>query len=243
MLATQVRTLDAGRRVQVFLDTEAAAIGKAVPPTLRAMLDDAVTQLAAFQLQQGTAEGTAKGETANQVVLREDVYTRFMAPIGATAKIELKSTPEFPNLVVPALARRKIDFLAIANKFADAAAKHEALLVQHGISTDFLTQLHAALATTAASADARDRSLGLKKAATEGCVTAAKAVRDRIGQLDRTLKAAFPKKTPLLADFQASKRIRQVPVTPLPTGNTVVTPAPTPTVQPTTTPPVVPPAA
>jgi hypothetical protein len=242
MLATEVRTLDAGRRVQVLLDTEAAAIGKAVPPTLRAMLDDAVTQLTAFQLQQGTAEGTAKGETANQVVLREDVYTRFMAPIATTAKIELKSTPEYPNLVVPALARRKIDFLATANKFADAAAKHEALLVQHGMPTDFLTQLHAALATTAASADARDRSLGLKKAATDGSVTAAKAIRDRIGQLDRTLKAAFKKKTPLLADFQASKRIRQVPVTPLPTGSTVVTPAPTPAAQPTT-PPVVPPAA
>ena len=238
MLATQVRTLDAARRVQVFLDTEAAAIGKAVPPTLRAMLDDAVTQLTAFQFQQGTAEGTAMGETANQVVLRDDLYTRFMAPVATTAKIELRNTPEFPNLVVPAVARRKIDFLATANKFADAAAKHEALLVQHGMPTDFLTQLHAAIAQAAASADARDRSLGLKKAATDGCVTAAKAIRDRIGQLDRTLTGAFPKKTPLLADFRATRRIRVVPVTPLPTGSTVVTPAPQPT-----TPPEVPPAA
>ena len=220
MLATQVKTLDAARRVQVFLDTEAAAIGKAVPPTLRAMLDDAVTQLAAFQLQQGTAEGMARGETANQVVLREDLYTRFMAPVAMTAKIELRSTPEFPNLVVPALARRKIDFLATATTFADAAAKHEPLLVQQGMPTDFLTQLRAAMVQTAASADARDRHRSLKKTATEGCVTATKAVRDRIGQLDRTLKAAFKKTTPVLADFQASKRIRQLPVTPLPTGDT-----------------------
>ncbi len=37
MLATLARTLDAARRVHVFVDTEAAAIGKAVPPTVRAM--------------------------------------------------------------------------------------------------------------------------------------------------------------------------------------------------------------
>jgi hypothetical protein len=159
MLATQVRTLDAARRVQVFLDTEAAAIGTAVPPTLRAMLDDAVKQLAAFQLQQGTAEGTAKGETVNQVALRDELYTRFMAPIGTTAKIELKTTPEYPNLHVAATARRKIDFLATAAKFADAAAKHEALLVQHGMPTDFLTQLRAAIAATTASPSGERLSL------------------------------------------------------------------------------------
>jgi hypothetical protein len=236
MLATEVRTLDAARRVQVFLDTEAAVIGKVVPPTLRAMLDDAVTQLAGFQLQQGTAEGTARGEIVNQAALREDLYTRFMAPVATTAKIELRNTPEFPNLVVRATARRKLDFVATANKFADAAALHEALLVAHGMPTDFLTQLRAAIAATAASAAARDRNLGLKKAATDGCKTATKLIRDRIAQIDRTLRGAFKKKTPLLADFQASKRIRVVPVTPLPTGTVVTTPA-------TPTPPVVVPGA
>jgi hypothetical protein len=235
MLATEVRTLDAGRRVQVFLDAQAAAIGTVVSASLRAMLDAAVTQLVGFQAQQGTAEGTAKGETVNQAALRDDLYTRFMVPIGRTAKVELRSTPEYPMLVVPAVARRKIDFLAVANKFADAAAKHVDLLVQHGMAADFLTQLQAALAQTAASADARDRNLALKKSATEGCAVATKAVRDKIGQLDGILRAAFKKNTPFLADWLASKRVRQVPVTPLPGGG-VVTPA-------ATVPPTVPPAA
>ena len=35
---SESRTLDAGRCVQVFLDTQAAALGKAVSPTLRAKL-------------------------------------------------------------------------------------------------------------------------------------------------------------------------------------------------------------
>src|SRR5579864_4939731 len=110
MQATDVRALDAGRRVQVFLDAQAATVGKVVAPSLRAKLDDSVTQLAGFQDEQGTADGAAKGETANQAALRDDLFQKFMVPIARTAKIALKSAPEFPKLVVSALARRKADF-------------------------------------------------------------------------------------------------------------------------------------
>ena len=228
MQSTQVRTLDAGRRVEVFLDTQAAALGKAVSPTLRAKLDDAVTQLGGFQIEQATAKGTALGETTNQVALREELYQTFMVQIGRTAKVALRQTPEYPNLVVPSGARRKLDFVARANQFADAAAKHEAVIVEHGMPTDFLAQLKAAIAGVVASADARERSLSRRKAATAGAVTADKAVRTSIGLIDGVVKPLLKKNTSLLADWQASKLIRALPVTPLPTGGIVVAPAPTP---------------
>jgi hypothetical protein len=242
MQSTFGGALDAGRRVQVFLDAQAATLGKVVPPTIRAMLDDAVTQLAGFQIEQATAVGTAKGETVNQTTLRDDLYQRFMVQVGRTAKVELRNTPEFPNLVVSALARRKLDFVSTATKFADAAAKHEQLLIDHGMPADFLVQLRAAIAAVSASADSRGRNVARRIAATQGCIAMNKALRQKIGQIDGLIKPALKKNAALLADWRASKQIRQLPVTPLPTGGTVVTPAPTPAAQPTT-PPVVPPAA
>jgi hypothetical protein len=125
MKSTDVRTLDAGRRVQVFLDAQATALGKTVLPSLRAKLDDAVTQLTAFQVEQGSAEGAAKGETVNQAGLRDDLYQKFMVPVARAAKVALKGAPEFPKLVVSALARRKADFVSTATQFADAATKDE----------------------------------------------------------------------------------------------------------------------
>jgi hypothetical protein len=241
MQSTRIRTLDAGRRVQVCLDTQAAALGNAVSPTLRAKLDDAVTQLGGFQVEQATAQGTALGETVNQAALRDALYQKFMVQIGRTAKVALRDTPEYPNLVVPATARRKLGFPATANQFADAAAKHEAVIVEHGMPADFLVQLHAAIAEVVASADARERALSRRKAATAGSGTADKAVRDTIGLVDGVVTPLLKKNTSLLADWKASKLIRQLPVTPLPTGSTVVTPAPTPSAQPTTAP--VPPSA
>jgi hypothetical protein len=241
MQATQVRALDAGRRVQVFLDTHAATIGTAVPASLRAKLDDAVTQFAGFQSEQGTAEGTAKGETVNQAALRTDLFQRFMVPVGRAAKIALRLAPEFPKLVVSALARRKLDFLSTANQFADAATIDEKVLIDHGLAADFLVQLHTAIAQMAASAAAQGRSVARRIAATAACGTANKTLRAVIGLLDGVLKPVLKGNTSLLVDWQASKRIRLLPVTPLPTGGTVVTPPATSPAQPTTA-PVPPPA-
>lgn len=228
------RTLDAGRRVQGFLDSHIAELGTTVSTSLRAMFDDAVTRLTGFQVEQATEEGTARGETINQATLREELYQRFMVHIGRTAKIELRTSPEFVNLVVPAIEVRKIDFLSTANKFAAAAAKHEPLLVQQGMPVDFLLQLHAAILQVSASADARERSVVRRIAATEGSVVVSKAVREKIGQLDGLIRPALKANGPLLAEWQACKRIRQIGVTPIPTGSPVPVPATPPDV---TTPP------
>jgi hypothetical protein len=54
MQLSHSNTLDALRRVQGFLTTQAAALGTLVSTTLRARLDDAVTQLTAFQARPST---------------------------------------------------------------------------------------------------------------------------------------------------------------------------------------------
>ena len=82
MQVTHSNTLDALRRVQGFLAAQATALGAVIPASLRSRLDGAVTQLAAFQVEQTAA----KGEAANQAALRKGFRSQFMRPIARIAK-------------------------------------------------------------------------------------------------------------------------------------------------------------
>src|SRR5579862_5137977 len=61
--------LDAVRRVQGFLDSQAATLGAVVTATLRGRLDAAVTQLDAFKVARGAAIDRARGETTNEAAI------------------------------------------------------------------------------------------------------------------------------------------------------------------------------
>jgi hypothetical protein len=239
MKGIYVQGLDTGQRVQGFLTTEAAAIGPIVPAPLRAQLDDAVTQLASSELAQGAADAAARGETTKQLGLRDGVYTSFVGPIGATAKKKLATASELPALVVPAKARHTKAFVALASAAATAAALYTQVFIDNGLPADFIAQLQAGLTQITDSANTRARQLGLRSAATAGLVAADKELRDAIDSLNRILAPALKSKPTLLADWVASKKIRAVPVTPLPGGSATVpstgaTPAPaTPTATPT----------
>src|SRR5258708_33294392 len=105
MKTTEVRTRDAGRRVQGFLDTNAPSIGTAVPPSLRAKVDAAVSQLVQLRLDQEEGTAAAKGETVNQAAVRSDLFKHLVAPIGQVAKINLRQSNNLPALGDPAALR------------------------------------------------------------------------------------------------------------------------------------------
>ena len=221
MKTTEVRTFDAGRRVQGFLDTNAPTIGTAVPPSLRAKFDAAVSQIVQFQHEQEAATAAAKGETVNQAALRSDLFKHLVAPIGKVAKINLRQSNDLPALVVPAAAQRRKDFVAKVNTLADTASKYEPMFVEHGLPADFIAQIRAGATAVAASAVARERQQSGLSAATKGLAVASKSVHDLIGVLNGILAKLFKTNLPLAADWKASKKIRQAVVTPLPTGGLV----------------------
>jgi hypothetical protein len=254
MKTTQVRTLDAGRRVQGFLDANAATIATAMSASLRAKFDAAVTQLDQLRLDQETSKAAAAGETVNQAALRSDLFQQLVDRIGEVAKLNLKSSTDFPALVVTAAAEKRTEFVTKVNSQADAAAKYEQLFIDHGLPADFLAQIKAGVAQVMASAANREAQQTKQSAATGGLITADKAVRSLIKVVSGALAKVVKGNSTLSAGWVAAKRIRQVPVTPLPTGGTVITPT-TPTTptassstaatppQQTTAPAPVPPAA
>jgi hypothetical protein len=234
MEAKKGRTLDAGRRAQGFLISEAAAIGSAVSPTLRAKLDEAVATLEKFELQQGSSDRTAQGATTAQQRMRQDVYDAFIGPIASIAKVALAGVAEFQNLSAAALIKRKAPFVTRATEVAIAAEKYQAVMVEHGMAPDFVAQFRAALVEVASSRASRDTLVHKRAQATTGIATADKAVRDAIQLVDRQLKTAFKKDPAMAAAWKTAKKIVRLPVTPLPTGSApdapsesdAITPAP-----------------
>lgn len=225
MQQTFLDHLDMLRRVQGFLDRQATALGTLVPASLRARLDDTTTQLAAFQVEQASTTGTARGETANLAALRKDFYARFMRPIAKNAKSSLRNVGEYPTLTVASSQLRKGDFLAAAQALADAATKYESTLLKQGMAPDLLVQMRAAIAQLSASNDARDRNVSRREAATEGIKNTSAIAKEVMVNLDSIIAPAIKTNTPLLADWRASKRV--VSPTALPPQPTGVAPAAT----------------
>ena len=64
MQARRARTLDAGERVEGFLDDNDPVIGNAITPVLRTKFGDAVARLAQAERDQTFANDIAVGETA-----------------------------------------------------------------------------------------------------------------------------------------------------------------------------------
>lgn len=222
MQSTHFTVFDTGRRVQGFLDAQAAAIGTAVPTTLRVQLDDAVTQGAAFQLEQGASGAAAKGETSRQQLIRDDLFAKFLHPVEGVAKKKLKgaaTVTELSSLVISSAFKHGNKLLAKATELADAAAKYEKIFVDNGLPADFIAQLRAGIAEVTASEATRGRQLSRRTAATTGIATSDKAIRATVDSMNRVLRPALKPNPALLADWMASKRIRQLVVTPTPTGS------------------------
>ena len=90
------------RRIQVFLDDNAAELGPINKSTSRADLDAAVTGLAKFTAQQAEAEKEMTGRTKEKVAAREELRLEHMQPIAAIARKKLGKTPAIQDLRLPA---------------------------------------------------------------------------------------------------------------------------------------------
>jgi hypothetical protein len=170
-------------------------------------------------VEQAAATGTARGETASLALLRKDFYTRFMRPIARNAKASLKGVGEYPTLVVASSGLRKGDFVGAAQAMADAATKYEKTLLEHGMATDFLTQMRAAIAQLTTSNDDRDRNISRREAATQGIKTMSAVGHEVVVNLDAIVLPALKTNPSALADWKASKRVTSPTALPAqPTG-------------------------
>ena len=215
MKLKQLYTLDAGRRSQGFLKRHAAVIGDAVTPVLWARLDNGVADLEGYQLEQRTSTGLARGMTPILKEKRDGIHTEFGNPIRAIADRSLSNTPEHLTLLLPSRADTHGEFLAMACVLAASAALHEQVFLDHGMRTDFLARLDAAVVDLAKATYDRGRHKARSAAARAGLEAADKEVKDALATMDATMLLVLRKDASLAADWKASRKIH-VTITPLP---------------------------
>jgi hypothetical protein len=222
MKIVQGKTLDAGRRVIGFLMTQMASLGTAVSAALWAKLEAAVQQLANAAVAQESATSGARAATLNLAVMRKGLYDNSLLHMARAARAGLKGSPDLGILIVPAVDERRPDFVAKATAAAVAAEKYTATFVAHGMAPDFVTQLRAGIAQLEEASMTRQTQLGSRSTATAALKAADKAVREAIGLVDAALKPILRKDPALKAGWEASKRIHQTAVNPIPTGDLVM---------------------
>jgi hypothetical protein len=228
MKNTQVKTQIVATRVQGFLDAHADVVAGVVRPEIRAQLDQLATQLADYALEQGTTTSAALTATATQPQLRRQFYELFIKPIRIITKRVVGRVPEYDAMVLKLAVTKEPTFVTTANVLADAAQKYEPVLVANGLPSDFVAQMRALIGQLTTTTATRDRHVGRRVGSTAALTAADRAFRELLAQLDSLLVPLLAKNPAVLADWKASSRIPQLPVTPLPTGGVVLPTSPEP---------------
>ena len=207
-------TRDAGRGALRFFNAHGDSIGRPLA-IVRARIEADVAAIDAFQLEQGSAIDSARGETSVQENVRRDIYIRFLQPIRVVANSALRDTAEFPSLQVRSRVPRDGDFVTKVITLANAAEKHEAVFLAQGMQVDFLAQLDAALGDLLKSCERRGRLHGRRSAATAGLKAAEKSLRDNLVVATSQVKRIVARQADVLAEWMASSKIHHAPVEPM----------------------------
>jgi len=135
----QNAVLAALKRVQLFLDDNAAVLAAIVDLTAaRKRLDAVVASFTNHAYDQDASNRGAKGETAKQRQLRVKLRGQQMEPIALIARKNLRTTPEFAALQTP----NGPAFIASARGMADAATIHKDTFTASGFSQSSESRVH-----------------------------------------------------------------------------------------------------
>jgi hypothetical protein len=247
----QNAVLAALKRVQLFLDDNAAILAAIVDLTAaRKRLDAVVASFTDHAYDQDASDRGAKGETAKQRQLRVKLRGERMAPIALIARKNLRTTPEFAALQMPKPTVSGEAFIASGKAMADAATIHKDTFIEHGLPSAFLDDFKAAITNLDSSISDRAQNYNRRLSATKGLDEREKQGRLVLSVLDSLLEPALVGNDALTRGWEGARLVRRRPgptaaapaaSDPTGAGASPATPAPaTPT---TTTTPTTPPVA
>jgi len=246
----QNAVLAALKRVQLFLDDNAALLAAIVDLTAaRRRLDAVVASFTDHAYNQDAGSRGAKGETAKQRQLRLTLRAQQMDPIALIARKNLRTTPEFAALQMPKPTVSGEAFIASAKAMADAAAIHKDTFIEHGLPSTFLEDFKVAITKLNSSISDREQNYNRRLSATKGLDEKEKQGRLVLSVLDSLLEPALADNETLLRGWEGARLIRRRPgptaaapaaSNPTGAGASPATPAPVTPTTPTTltTPPV-----
>jgi hypothetical protein len=193
--------------VRDFLDAHAEQVGPLRDSEGRRQLDDALTRLADFGNDQGTADLEMAGQKSRAHAMVVDLRTRHMQPIATFARARLKGVPDFAALTKSVARLQPKPLVRAAQAMATAAAPHVDALVRGGFPADTIAQLStAADAVTSALVD-RANTRVRRVGSTRGIESQLAHGREAVAMLHAVISKQFGADHTFLAAWHAARRV------------------------------------
>lgn len=176
MNATQQRVLLSFRRAIAFLEarphlTDPTVAECAGIATQLVALKNTVDRISHHVVEQQTLRPSAMRLTTDEPGFRNALITQHLRPIAQIARGLRKTVPGIDVLRLPNTRVRTATFLEEASTFAKQASVYASVLIEHGLSADFVAQLRSAIdafqASNTARAVARNDHRGAGESITE----------------------------------------------------------------------------
>ena len=207
MKGTQKQIIESYQRVQVFL-----ARNPLQPPDTygdaKQQLDDVVTRLTTLTNAQMATTRLGMAETEQQQTLRRALREQHLAPIARVANAALRHSPGIEKATrLPETQIPTTQLLTVGAAFRQAATPYEETFVRHGLSTDFLARLDAAVEALRQSQVRQADMKHNRIAAKNGIVTELLRGRQAVQMLDALVKARFGDNRDVLATWRTTKKV------------------------------------
>ena len=213
--------LSAFRRVQSFLDANAAQVGVISNVEARKVLDAVVVQMETHAVDQGSFVNEINGRVSTQKSLETELRKEHMQPIAEFARAKLRGQPGFAQLSVGSGRLSGPALVHAARSMAQAAAPYAEALETNGFPEALAGLTQAADRLQAAIGGRGD--LKVRRAgATQGITEQTKRGQEAVRMLSAAIERKFAKDATFLASWRSAKRISVKPGVPRGSGITLV---------------------
>jgi hypothetical protein len=203
----QKKTVAAGRRIQVFLDTNKDRIGPVDEGGARAVLNEVVANLEALGGQQDPTRYQRRRELQDEANALYDLREVNMRPIAKIADVSLREVPEFDQLSLPPRDADTQSHIMWAREMAKAAEPHQATFVTHGMSQDFIAKLNASADAAQKAIDQRWRAHTSRVGATAKLHSETRRAVGVFEVIDAMVVPKLKDDDQLLRDWKLTKKV------------------------------------
>ncbi len=200
-------------RVQAFIEAHPAR-GPLRYGTAAVRLDEALRLARRCAGEQVSGPSLGRGEVRRQRQLMLRLRDRFVRPIVAIARAEVEPRSDVrlaATFRMPPFRLSVTRMLAWCDGMMMSAKEFEAVLVEHGMPSDFLERFGELRDELARTADVRANLTGTQVGAQEGLKWQLRRARLAVSQLDAVVRVEYAGDEAVLAEWRAAKRVRQLP--------------------------------
>jgi hypothetical protein len=207
MQSDHIRVYQALRRV-VGWGTANAAL---VPPAIKTHFDAAVTisgDIGQHAAAQDEARRTERASAVTVKGVRTDLRQQHLIPLARIARTVLTATPELrASLRVPTGKANHETLIAAASGMAAIGAAHQQVLVDHGLSGDFVAEIRSQAGALQQAIDTRGQARTQLVASTRAVHADIDAARRTMNVLDVAFSRVLRKEPAALASWNNAKRV------------------------------------